>query len=248
MLKEKQPQNDQNSFLKSQLKSMILYQIATLYFLLHVVHCRDFPLWDHCPIRQDGEYVMTELNLTGHTRNDLKCAKINDNNKNGSMFSNHICACTATAKWWLDGSKIGFLQIDILSRLGDGMIMGTESTGDVEYDIYFLDKSNSYLSFVPNNVCDYPEIVSINLSNNKLRKLTNLGCITNLTSLDLSHNRITKIKESNFAGISHLKDLNVSFNNISYIEPGTFNDLGLINVYVTNNQITILDITHLLLS
>lgn len=73
---------------------MILYQIATLYFLLHVVHCRDFPLWDHCPIRQDGEYVMTELNLTGHTRNDLKRAKINDNNKNGSMFSNHICACT----------------------------------------------------------------------------------------------------------------------------------------------------------
>lgn len=81
-----------------------------------------------------------------------------------------------------------------------------------------------------------------------MKKLTHLGCITNLTSLDLSHNRIEIIEKSNFAGLSHLKDLDVSFNKISYIEPGTFDDLGLIKLFVSNNQITILDITHLLLS
>lgn len=97
--------------------NMIFYQIAALYFLVHVFYCREFPLWDRCPIREDdGGYVMTEFNLTGHSRNDLKCAKINRSITNCSMFSNHICACTATAKWWLDGSKIGFLRLDYLSR------------------------------------------------------------------------------------------------------------------------------------
>uniref|UniRef100_A0A8W8K311 TIR domain-containing protein n=1 Tax=Magallana gigas TaxID=29159 RepID=A0A8W8K311_MAGGI len=189
-----------------------------------------------------------DIDLSGQTRNDLKCAEVNTNNLTCSKFKTQLCACSATAKWMLDGSKIGFLRLEYLSRKGVSRILRTESTKDVEFDLYHLHVPNSFLSLIPNNLCEYPTLVMLNLANNRLMKLNNLGCISRLTKIDFSYNRITEIKKSNFAGLFHLNDLDVSFNKISYIEPGTFNDLGLINLNVSYNQITILDITHLLLS
>lgn len=132
---------------------MFFMQIATFYFLLHFVHYGDLStcMWNNCLQTYDnGSYVMMDIDLSGQTRNDLKCAEVNTNNLTCSKFSTQLCACSATAKWRLDGTKIGFLRLEYLSRKGVSRILGTESTKDVEFDLYHLHVPNSFLSLIPN--------------------------------------------------------------------------------------------------
>lgn len=152
---------------------MFFRQIATFYFLLHFVHCGDLSISNFCLQTYDnGSYVMKDIELSGQTRNDLKCAEVNTTNLTCSKFRTQLCACSATAKWRLDGSKTGFLRLEYFSRNGVSRILETESTKDVEFDFYYLHVPKSFLSFIPKNVCEYPTMVMLNLANNRLIKLT----------------------------------------------------------------------------
>ncbi|XP_061196810.1 toll-like receptor 7 [Saccostrea echinata] len=103
---------------------------------------------------------------------------------------------------------------------------------------------------LPENLCDFPFTVLINFTNNKIETLKNFSCVKKLAFLDLSHNRIKNICKSFFHGLPLPWNVNLSFNHISFLEPGTFNDetLSLNNLDVSHNSILVLDISNLLLS
>ena len=46
----------------------------------------------------------------------------------------------------------------------------------------------------PENICDFPEITKIILSGNLILDIPDLSCLTNLTYLDLSWNKITTLQ------------------------------------------------------
>ena len=204
---------------------------------------------EECFEKRNGEYVMTDIILLGHIRTDLKCRKVNTAIPLCYTFKTQICACTTTPTWTLDNSTTGFLELEYLTRKGHSRIAGTNNVKDMDYDYLFLHKPNSFLSHIPVNICEYPTIINIIMSKNRITTLTDFGCISRLTSLDLSYNRIVQIKKSHFEGLRYLKDLILSHNRISYIEPETFNQnsLGLINLDVSHNLLTIIDISNILL-
>ena len=190
---------------------------------------------------------MTDINLSGHFRTDLKCRKVNTTIPLCLKLKTPICACSTAATWKLDNSTIGFLELEFMTKMGNSRIIRSYKAEEVDY--FYLNKSSSFVSHIPENVCEYPKIVVLNLSKNRLATLIDFGCITRLTYLDLSYNRISQIKKSHFEGLSYLKDLILSHNKISYIQPETFNhnSLGLINLDVSHNLLTVIDISNILL-
>ncbi|XP_062602180.1 toll-like receptor 3 [Saccostrea cucullata] len=162
------------------------------------------------------------------------------------MRRDTVCACSTVYKW--QKSELNELVPEFLSRRGNSHVL---FSGDKKKsDYYYISVTKSFLRMLPENLCDFPFTVSINFTHNKIETLRNFSCVEKLTFLDLSHNRIRDIYKSFFHGLSLLWDVNLSFNEISYIEPGTFNDesLSLNNLDVSHNSILVLDLSNLLLS
>ncbi|XP_063071213.1 toll-like receptor 13 [Engraulis encrasicolus] len=69
-------------------------------------------------------------------------------------------------------------------------------------------------------------------------KIVPLPLPTHVKELDLSRNHISKIKVTDFRNVSNLRALNVSYNNISWIEDSAFQDLvHLQELYMTRNRL-----------
>ncbi|CAL5997795.1 leucine-rich_repeat protein [Hexamita inflata] len=60
------------------------------------------------------------------------------------------------------------------------------------------------------------KLISLNVSQNKLKSLNGFGNLTNLTSLDVSGNQLNSVEE--LAYLTNLKELNISFNAIKSIQ------------------------------
>ncbi|XP_076105719.1 LOW QUALITY PROTEIN: transforming growth factor beta activator LRRC33-like [Mytilus galloprovincialis] len=102
------------------------------------------------------------------------------------------------------------------------------------------------MSFLPYNICEFQDLVTVNLSDNKIQNLPNISCLLNLDTLDLSKNNITNISSSNFSQLSFLRYLDLSDNVISYLKPGAFNYRpgSLMHIKLKRNRLYSIDITN----
>lgn len=102
------------------------------------------------------------------------------------------------------------------------------------------------VSFLPYNICEFQDLVTVNLSDNKIQNLPNISCLLNLDTLDLSKNNITNISSSNFSQLSFLRYLDLSDNVISYLKPGAFNYRpgSLMHIKLKRNRLYSIDITN----
>src|SRR3990172_7155891 len=68
--------------------------------------------------------------------------------------------------------------------------------------------------------------------------LTQIPQVNNLRNLNLSGNQITKIQPDTFQGLGNLQILNLGYNQITQIQPNAFLGLGNLRwLYLSNNQI-----------
>ncbi|XP_048751875.2 slit homolog 2 protein-like [Ostrea edulis] len=196
--------------------------------------------------RENGSIIYTNMSLPSHTRPDLLCPKINEDNVNCTPGrKNHICTCFMKPMW--KDSSLKELTIEYINRKGGSRILYDVPGSDS--DLYHVSEPNSFLTLLPSNLCSFPNIVKINFTHNKIRKLEDIGCIHRLHSIDLSFNKITNIPSSLFRGLSFLSIVNLSNNDIHSIEPGSFNDetLGLIELDVSHNSMLVLDASNFIL-
>ena len=69
--------------------------------------------------------------------------------------------------------------------------------------------------------------------------LAQIPQVNNLRNLNLSGNQITKIQPDTFQGLGNLQILNLGYNQITQIQPNAFLGLGNLRwLYLSNNQIT----------
>jgi hypothetical protein len=94
---------------------------------------------------------------------------------------------------------------------------------------------NCQIQSFPSNICQYSNLVSLDLSTNQIEKLTNLNlnCLKNLVDLNLGYNSIKSIESSTFNNLTSLLSLNLQFNKITQIPQGLFNR-NLINLRSLN--------------
>lgn len=114
---------------------------------------------------------------------------------------------------------------------------------------YDLDYQHGHLSYFPDNICKFSNIVWLNFSSNVIENITDLSCLNLLDTLDLSHNRIQTVESSAFSGLPNLRYLYLFNNLISVLEPKTFKyrpgslryvDFGM-------NRIVSVDVTNVIL-
>ena len=100
------------------------------------------------------------------------------------------------------------------------------------------------MSRFPGNICDYPKLVNITIVRNKIEDLINLRCLKFLDTLELEGNRLSVLKASSLYGMSSLRYLSLSDNQITYIEPRALNirpGLSLAELYLGWNRLITID-------
>jgi len=102
--------------------------------------------------------------------------------------------------------------------------------------------TNSFLKAFPSDICNYPYVIKLDLSNNRIgRNLTrtNLNCLFSLQELYLSNNLIENLDEQAFDFTINLRTLDLSFNQISNIPFNLFKYKlkSLKNLYLQNNKL-----------
>lgn len=105
-------------------------------------------------------------------------------------------------------------------------------------ELQSLDLAQNNIKFVPSGVfCSLENLSTLNLTHNRIRTVGQLGfgqgCGSNLHSLDLSHNEIKSLPEdSELLKLRSLQHLYLQHNNISDISSEAFN--GLVSMRVLN--------------
>ncbi|MED6271725.1 hypothetical protein CHARACLAT_023311, partial [Characodon lateralis] len=88
-----------------------------------------------------------------------------------------------------------------------------------------------------------PNLNELKLNHNKLETIPDLGpCASNITTLILANNRITRISEEQLRPFTSLETLNLSNNKIAEIKTRSFPALPLKNLFLCNNRISPLEL------
>ena len=97
---------------------------------------------------------------------------------------------------------------------------------------------------IPDNICQFADLVEVDLSQNRIAGLYNVNCLQRLDTLILKNNRITSLSNVTLIGMTELRTLDLSNNLLTTIDPRAISDpsLGMLNVIFTENSFTITNI------
>ena len=107
-------------------------------------------------------------------RSDLFCPRFNetlshtycDNFIFDSYFTDILCACYAKTKWQLTETNISNVFMEYLNVNGTGLLIHSDSYNNSS-QISFTETSG-ILRELPKNLCDFPGLLTINVSHNKM--------------------------------------------------------------------------------
>ena len=103
---------------------------------------------------------------------------------------------------------------------------------------YVYRRKGCWLSVVPTDI--HAVVTKVVLSINNITHVDGgaFSYLTNCTWLDLPNNKLTEVKADMFRGLRSLTKLGLGHNHISYIEPGSFANLSLTNLYLDSNRLS----------
>lgn len=214
----------------------MLVLISVMFFNLgETLDESDLPIPSDC-IKQQYQ----PFDLTNPSRDDLECPEIEENII-CKMAYRKICACKSRPKWTIHGPRPVDLYIEYVSRIGHAHVFSE----NVSNSIMQLVHPNGYLSSLPENICDFENIVYLDLSFNRITKFGNISCLKNLSTINLSQNRLTRISFDNFHGLWQLHNVNLAHNSIIQLDPSTFANLGIQFLDMSYNGLRSVDFTNI---
>lgn len=181
-------------------------------------------------------------------RSDLLCPCINSGcDDKEEVDIEKMCRCQAIPLWKKQQSETENIYLEYLSRKGMAVVVSSDDILAKKAQI--IDHRNGFLNKIPENICSYRNLVKIDFSGNKLTKLENINCLSNLDTLILRENRIQKIHNDTFLRMTHLRVLDLAQNEIKHIEPNAISDstIGLYLADFSQNQLKQIDITNMVI-
>ncbi|KAL3866578.1 hypothetical protein ACJMK2_043866 [Sinanodonta woodiana] len=164
-----------------------------------------------------------------------------------SSFGFHGCQSGMLDK----GKTLQLKQIEIeyTSVDGESIVMIVENTTNGN-DSMQLMHTYGVMTYFPTNICNYSTLATINLFENKIRYISNISCLMGLEILNLKRNRLTRLSNTTFLGLTQLIALDISENKIIEIEPYALVGLNLNISYInaSKNSLTSVDITNVVMS
>lgn len=113
------------------------------------------------------------------------------------------------------------LFVEYSSALGDAGFVYMGNKSNAEHTFINCQHNHGYLSSIPENKCTFQSILELDLSDNQIKTIGNLSCLTFLSILDLRENRISNIRQGIFDKLYYLWKIDLSFNNIAWIDQST---------------------------
>lgn len=104
-----------------------------------------------------------------------------------------------------------------------------------------VDISYNQISSIPTETVTYSKCNSLNLKGNKLQKFpTAISDVKTLEKLDLSENKISSLEDDAFDGLENLIELDLSFNELSYLPTSIGKLKKLKRLNLSGNKINLL--------
>ncbi|SIR55639.1 hypothetical protein [Chryseobacterium sp. RU33C] len=130
-----------------------------------------------------------------------------------------------------------------LTKIKERIQNALEQKGDSgrTLDLSHLDLNSWDLLYAMPLIEKIPGLTELDLSNNKLTKVTNLIGNLKLKSLKLDRNEIEELPEVGFSKLENLEKLDVSHNKLYFIPPRIGNLLTLKDLNVSNNRLLLLE-------
>ncbi|XP_071135520.1 toll-like receptor 6 [Mytilus edulis] len=149
------------------------------------------------------------------------------------------CTCLAKPSWKFN-PWIYDLVLKYTRRGGIAQLIG-ETTVNSR-----LVHNNGFLSHLPYNLCNFVNILEIEITYNEISSIGNISCLQMLDKLDLSHNSIESIGNSTFKHLPLLRELRLTHNGIKTVEPYTLagTTIAIYWVDLSWNNMTKLDISN----
>ena len=98
---------------------------------------------------------------------------------------------------------------------------------------------NISLESIPDKICDFKSLKTLDLSGNKINRLNNLSCLKNLVNLDLSNNKLNRIYKGDLNGLVKLETLDLTANALIELDEESFSKLSNIMwLSLSNNNLT----------
>ena len=182
-----------------------------------------------------------------HNRSTLMCPNtcLDHSSERDKLF---CCCCGAQPIWNIPPSW-PYRQVDIeyTSCRGDGRAV--YNANDVSKNISKLIHKNGFLSRIPDNICQFSDLVVVDLSQNRLSALINVNCLQRLDTLILKNNWITSLSNVSLLGMTELRILDLSNSLLTTIEASTISDpsIGILYVLFTENSFTTVAITNVVI-
>ncbi|KAK3597428.1 hypothetical protein CHS0354_040166 [Potamilus streckersoni] len=133
----------------------------------------------------------------------------------------------------------------------DGTTYALTSNNNFQSEEYLrLVHKNGVMGYLPTNICKFPNMIKIDLSQNRIRLVGNISCLVNLEELNLKKNSLTNIYNKTFSQLKKLMFLDISENRIKYLDPFSL-AAPTLNIQYLNascNELTSLDITNIVMS
>lgn len=193
------------------------------------------------------------------SKKKLECYEVTENSDSGTELvclkddpDCLNCTCHKVPRWMTTDDAVKHLGIEIVKRSGHSLLISNSlmSASLISKSFYSASYTHSFLSRLPDNICSFPRIVSVNFSHNLITEIGEIRCLIFLDTLQLSLNRISYIKKESLKGLKYLRVLDLSKNFITDIAPRSFTN-GLPRLFwinLENNYLNTVSIENIILN
>ncbi|KAK3102583.1 hypothetical protein FSP39_012354 [Pinctada imbricata] len=163
------------------------------------------------------------------------------------LENDECCFCYSVKQWEIGGAEINELLIEYRNLNGTdvSLISNADYNSSLQSSVTH---THGMMAMLPNNICSFNEIVKIIFSNNDIATISDISCLRDIETIDLSYNKLRFISNQTFSGLGKLRNLDLSFNEISHIDPNALQgkDRAIFNINLSNLKIKNIDVSNLL--
>lgn len=157
------------------------------------------------------------------------------------------CVCYAKPPWEISGGRTpSLLMIEYIRRDGIATLLENHEDRNEYYQIYH---KHGFLSKIPFNICAFSsKLVKIELIYNFIYQIGNISCLLCLDTLDLSHNNIKYVGNITLDGLTNLRVIRITHNDIATLEPSTLvgRSLQIQHADFSHNNMAVVEISNLI--
>ncbi|KAK3097225.1 hypothetical protein FSP39_007706 [Pinctada imbricata] len=159
-----------------------------------------------------------------------------------AIHKQKCCHCEGFTDWEYHNRSLGELSIKLNPK---NYSFGEVINRGPDENLYKLRFNGRLLTFVPEKICDFRELVIVELRNNLIRDIGNISCFNTLDTLVLSGNYIREIKAHTFKYNRNLRILDLSYNMLATMSSDFLPPMALSFLILHHNYFRSYDVSNL---